>query len=95
MTEQIPYYLIINPKKFATGQAYDTSDLKPSGELLITAGGVIKAMSFSDGWKKVITYNRREATPGWIQVNIDYFVWPYSREGNPNTYVFIKSSDNP
>ena len=92
----IPYYLIVNPQKFAGNSEYDMSDLKPSGELLITPGGVIKAMSFSDGWKKVVSYNRKSVAVDWVQVNINYYVWPYLGDDKfPKTYVFIKASDNP
>lgn len=90
----IKFYLAINPQKFATGADYTTDDLKPSGELLITQNGIFKAFTDSDGWHRIISYNRKTIAPGWTQVNVEYYLWPYFGQGsNPDIFFIIRDAD--
>ena len=52
----IQYYLPFNLQAVATGRSFTTDDLQASGRLLLTPGGVVKAMEFSDGYKKVYKF---------------------------------------
>lgn len=64
----IQYYLPINVQKFATGQPFTTDDLQASGRLLLTQGGFLKAMEFSDGYKKVYSFRCEPIGSGWYMV---------------------------
>ena len=64
----IQYYLPINVQKFATGQPFTTDDLQASGRRLFTQGRVLKAMEFSDGYKKVYSFRCEPIGSGWYKV---------------------------
>lgn len=67
----ITYYVISNPQKFVTDEPYTTDDLKESGNLLVTAGGVLKAVDLGN-WRKVEKYFVRTACVGWKRIEIEY-----------------------
>lgn len=64
----VQYYIPINVQKFATGQPFTTDDLQASGRLLLTQGGVVKALEFSDGYKKVYSFRCEPIGSGWYMV---------------------------
>lgn len=64
----IQYYLAFNVQKVATGQPFTTNDLQASGRLLLTSGGNVKAMEFSDGYKKVYSFRCEPIGSGWYRV---------------------------
>lgn len=64
----VQYYLPINVQKFATGQPFTTDDLQASGRLLLTQGGVVKALEFSDGYKKVYSFRCEPIGSGWYEI---------------------------
>lgn len=87
-------YYIISPEIFISNTQVTTNDLRPSGQLLLTKGGIIKAYSDSQGWHKVIHYSKKVVAKGWSQINLDYYVWPYFGDGQyPKTWVIIKDED--
>jgi len=64
----IQYYLPFNVQAVATGRPLTTNDLQASGRLLLTHGGVVKAMEFSDGYKKVYKFRCEPIDNGWWQI---------------------------
>ena len=64
----IQYYLPFNVQAVATGRPLTTNDLQVSGRLLLTPGGVVKAMEFSDGYKKVYKFRCEPIGNGWWQI---------------------------
>ena len=64
----VQYYLPINVQKFATGQPFTTDDLQASGRLLLTSGGNVKAMEFSDGYHKVYSFRCEPIGGGWHRI---------------------------
>ena len=64
----IQYYLPFNVQAVATGRPLTTNDLQASGRLLLTPGGVVKAMEFSDGYKKVYKFRCEPIGNGWWQI---------------------------
>lgn len=63
----IQYYLPMNIQAWANGQAQTTNDLSASGRLLLTSGGNVKAMEFSDGYKKVYSFRCEPIGSGWYR----------------------------
>lgn len=89
----ISFYYIA-PEKFFSNTHITTNDLRPSGQLLLTKGGIIKAFSDAQGWHKVIHYSKKVVAKGWSQINLVYYVWPYFGDGEyPNTWVIVKDAD--
>lgn len=64
----IQYYLPMNIQAWANGQAQTTNDLRASGRLLLTSGGNVKAMEFSDGYKKVYSFRCEPIGGGWYKI---------------------------
>ena len=64
----IQYYLPMNYQAWANGQAQTTNDLRASGRLLLTSGGNVKAMEFSDGYKKVYSFRCEPMGAGWYKI---------------------------
>ena len=64
----IQYYLPFNLEAVATGKPFTTDDLQASGRLLLTPGGIVKAMEFSDGYKKVYRFRCELVGNGWWQI---------------------------
>ena len=67
------FYLISNPQKFASGAEYTTDDLKESGSLLFSQNGIVKAIEFSNGWKKVNHFTKRTAVPNMWWLYMVYY----------------------
>ena len=81
----IQYYLPFNVQAVATGRPLTTNDLQVSGRLLLTPGGVVKAMEFSDGYKKVYKFRCEPIGNGWWQITCcltkeEYSYQCYTRE---------------
>ncbi len=64
----IQYYLPMNIQAWANGQPQTTDDLRASGRLLLTSGGNVKAMEFSDGYKKVYSFRCEPIGGGWYKI---------------------------
>ncbi len=63
----VQYYLPFNLQAFVNGQPYTTNDLQASGRLLLTSGGNVKALEFSDGYKKVYSFRCEPIGSGWYR----------------------------
>jgi hypothetical protein len=64
----VQYYLPFNLKALATGEPLTTDDLQASGRLLLTSGGNVKAMRFSDGYKRVYSFRCEPIGGGWYRI---------------------------
>lgn len=64
----VQYYLAFNVQKFANGEPFTTDDLQASGRLLLTSGGNVKAMEFSDGYHKVYSFRCEPIGGGWHRI---------------------------
>lgn len=64
----VQFYLPFNVQAVANGQPFTTNDLQASGRLLLTSGGNVKAMEFSDGYKKVYSFRCEPIGGGWYQI---------------------------
>ena len=64
----VQYYLPFNVQAIATGQPFTTNDLQASGRLLLTSGGNVKAMEFSDGYKRVYSFRCESIGNGWYAI---------------------------
>lgn len=64
----VQYYLPFNIQSIATGQPWTINDLQASGRLLLTYGGNVKAMGFSDGYKRVYSFRCEPIGAGWYQI---------------------------
>lgn len=64
----LTYYVAWNVDKVARGEPFTTDDLIESGSLLFTQNGIVKAIEFSSGWKKVNHFTKRTAVPNkwWL-----------------------------
>lgn len=64
----VQYYLPMNITAWASGGELTTEDLQPSGRLLLTSGGNVKAAEYSDGYKKVHKFRCEPIGGGWYEV---------------------------
>ena len=64
----VQYYLPMNVQAWANGQPQTTEDLRPSGRLLLTSGGNVKAMGFSNGYQKVYSFRCEPIGNGWYKI---------------------------
>lgn len=64
----VQYYLAFNVQKFAKGEPFTTDDLQASGRLLLTSGGNVKAMGYSDGYRKVYSFRCEPIGAGWYKI---------------------------
>ena len=64
----VQYYLPYNIQAIANGQPYTTDDLEASGRLLLTSGGNVKAMEFSEGYRRVYSFRCEPIGLGWYQI---------------------------
>ena len=64
----VQFYLPMNIQAWANGQPQTTDDLRASGRLLLTSGGNVKAMEFSDGYKKVYSFRCEPIGNGWYKI---------------------------
>lgn len=64
----VQYYLPMNIQAWVNGQPQTTNDLKASGRLLLTSGGNVKAMEFSDGYKKVYSFRCESIGNSWYKI---------------------------
>ena len=64
----VQYYLPFNIEAVATGRPLTTNDLQASGRLLLTSGGNVKAMRFSDGYKRVYSFRCEPIGSGWYRI---------------------------
>lgn len=96
-TDRTIKYYSLPPSKAIhaiNGEEYTTDDLKPSGKVLISKGGLIKAFTISSGWRRIISYKREPIAPGWSQIDFTYYEFGYSeRDGDPSLFFIIKDSD--
>lgn len=85
----VQYYLPMNVDKWANGEAFTTGDLRPSGRLLLTSGGNVKAAEYSSGFQKVYSFRCEPIGGGWYEVTCrlrnyvsdsDYKLVCYTRE---------------
>lgn len=68
LDRSVQYYLPFNIQAIATGQPFTTNDLQASGRLLLTSGGNVKAMQFSDGYKRVYSFRCESIGRGWYRI---------------------------
>ena len=64
----VQFYLPMNIQAFANGQQQTIDDLRPSGRLLLTPGGNVKAAEYSNGYKKVYSFRCESIGYGWYKV---------------------------
>lgn len=64
----VQYYLPLNNRVIVTGEPFTINDLQASGRLLLTSGGNIKAMEFSDGYKIVYSFRCEPIGRGWYKI---------------------------
>ena len=64
----VQYYIPMNAEKWARGVAFTTDDLRPSGRLLLTSGGNVKAAEYSSGFQKVYSFRCEPIGGGWYEV---------------------------
>lgn len=67
------YYIMSNPQKFVSGASLDTSDLHYGGHLLLTQGGILKAIKYGSNWHEVEDYRSSFLSGGWYKVDIDFY----------------------
>lgn len=76
--KMIDYYNFVNVQKFVSRQAFDESDLKYQGHLLLTPGGIIKGMKYGPNWHEVADYHSTYAGGGWYFIKVDIYLNNYS-----------------
>ena len=94
----VQYYLPFNIQAIANGQPFTTNDLQASGRLLLTPGGNVKGMEFSDGYKKVYSFRCEPIGNGWHRTTCwlkspitgeEYSMECYTREKIQNKNLFF------
>lgn len=93
-TDKIIDTYMVDLVKSIYGEDLYESDIKRSGSLLLTRGRVPKAYLFSDGWRRIINFRKREANSNYYIIEIDYYTYPPMSNGKyPDTYFYVKKSD--
>ena len=64
----VQFYLPMNVQAWVNGNSQTTNDLKPSGRLLLTSDGNVKAMEFSNGYQKVYSFRCEPIGNGWYKI---------------------------
>ena len=64
----VQFYVAFNVHKFANGEPFTTDDLQASGRLLLTPGGNVKAIEFSDGYHRVYSFRCEPLGGGWYKI---------------------------
>lgn len=64
----VQFYLPMNYQAWANGVPQTTNDLRASGRLLLTSGGNVKAMEFSNGYQRVYSFRCEPIGDGWYRI---------------------------